>query len=202
MAGQPPSAPDAPPLVLGSSSPFRRALLERLGVPFTVAAPRVDETPRAGEAPRDYVARLAGDKARAVAARHPRALVIGSDQAAVHASGIVGKPVDHADALRQLLQASGNTVTLYTGLALLNAASRRLQCDVVPFTVHFRRFDRATAQRYLQREQPYDCAGSLRAEGLGISLLERFEGDDPNALIGLPLIRLVDMLHNEGIAIP
>jgi len=187
-------------LVLASSSPYRRELLERLRLPFEVDAPDIDESQRPGEAPREYVERLAVEKARAVAARQPGALVIGSDQAAVHDGAIVGKPADHDDAVDQLMHASGNTITLYTGLALVNADGG-VQSDVVPYTVHFRELDRAAVERYLEREQPYGCAGSVRAEGLGIALLRRFEGDDPNALIGLPLIRLVDMLHAEGIDI-
>jgi len=188
-------------IVLASTSPYRRMLFERLALPFEVDAPGVDESRRQKETPRAYVERLAVDKARAVAKRHPDALVIGSDQAAVHGREIVGKPADHDDAVRQLLHASGNTITLHTGLALVNSATGRVQSDVVPYTVHFRDIDRATIERYLDRERPYNCAGSLRAEGLGIALLRRFEGDDPNALIGLPLIRLVDMLLNEGITI-
>lgn len=188
-------------IVLASSSPYRRVLLERLQVPFQVDAPDVDESWRPGEPPQRYVERLAVDKARAVADRHTAALVIGSDQAAVHDGEIVGKPADHDDAVRQLLHASGNAITLHTGLALVDTATGRVQSDVVPYTVHFRDIDRDTIERYLEREQPYNCAGSLRAEGLGIALLRRFEGDDPNALIGLPLIRLADMLYNEGITI-
>lgn len=189
------------PLVLASSSPFRKALLERLNIPFEVVSPDIDESRHADETARCYVERLAVEKARAVAAQRPHALVIGSDQAAVHDGMIVGKPVDQEDAVRQLLRASGRTVTLHTGVALFNADSNRLQSDVVPYTVYFRNIDRATVERYLEKERPYGCAGSLRAEGLGIALLRKFEGDDPNALIGLPLIRLVDMLHNEGIVV-
>ncbi|MDZ7841278.1 MAG: nucleoside triphosphate pyrophosphatase [Gammaproteobacteria bacterium] len=190
------------PIILASSSPFRKALLERLQIPFDVEVPGIDESPRPGETPQAYVERLAVEKAHAVAARHPRALVIGSDQTAVHGDEIVGKPVDHDDAVRQLQHASGGTVTLYTALALVNTETGQIQSDVVPFTVHFRRFDRDTIERYLDREKPYGCAGSLRAEGLGIALLRKFEGDDPNALIGLPLIRLVDMLESEGVRVP
>jgi len=189
-------------LILASSSPYRRELLERLELPFEIDPPDIDESPLAGEAPETSVERLAVEKARAVAARHPGALVIGSDQAAVHDGVIVGKPADHDEAVRQLLSASGRRVTLYTGLALVHADSQRVQSDVVPYSVVFRTIDRASIERYLAREQPYACAGSLRAEGLGISLLQRFEGDDPNALIGLPLIRLVDMLAAEGITLP
>lgn len=188
-------------IILASSSPYRKALLERLRLPFEVEAPDIDESRRPGESPLAYVERLAVEKARVVADRRPGALVIGSDQAAVHDGGIVGKPKDHEDAVRQLLHASGNTITLYTGLALVNADTWRAQSDVVPFTVHFRVIDRDTIERYLRTEKPYNCAGSLRAEGLGIALLRKFEGDDPNALIGLPLIRLVDMLSHEGVMV-
>lgn len=189
-------------LILASSSPYRRELLERLGLPFEVDAPNIDESPIPGEDPETYVQRLAVDKARAVAERHPGSLVIGSDQAAVHDGEIVGKPADHEDAVQQLLSAAGRRVTLYTGLALVHTDAMRVQSDVVPYSVVFRDIDRPTIERYLAREQPYACAGSLRAEGLGITLLQRFEGDDPNALIGLPLIRLVDMLAVEGVALP
>lgn len=189
-------------LVLASSSPYRRQLLERLGLEFEVDVPGVDEAPVGGETPVAYVERLAVDKARAVAGRHPDSLVIGSDQAAVHDGRIIGKPASHEDAVRQLVSASGRRVTLYTGLALINSGSMRIQSDVVPYSVHFRALTLPVIERYLAREQPYACAGSLRAEGLGITLLERFEGDDPNALIGLPLIRLVDMLLAEGITLP
>lgn len=189
-------------IVLASSSPFRKALLERLEIPFDVDPPDIDESPRAGESAPAYVERLAVEKARAAADRHANALIIGSDQAAVHDGGIVGKPSDHQDAVNQLLHASGNAITLHTGLALLNTETRNVQSDVVPYTVHFRSIDLDIIERYLAREKPYGCAGSLRAEGLGISLLRKFEGDDPNALIGLPLIRLVDMLQNEGVLIP
>lgn len=189
-------------LVLASSSPYRKALLERLYMPFEIDAPGIDESRQPGEAPPRYVERLAVEKARAVAGRHPGSLVIGSDQVAVHDDAIVGKPLGHAEAIRQLLDASGRIVTLYTGLALINVETGRVQSDVVPYTVHFRPVDRGVIERYLEKEQPYGCAGSLRADGLGIALLSRFEGDDPNALIGLPLIRLVDMLAKEGVEIP
>jgi len=189
-------------LILASSSPYRRELLARLGLPFEVDAPGIDEASLPGEAPESYVERLAVAKAQAVAARHAGALVIGSDQAAVHDGTIIGKPAGHEDAVHQLLSASGRRVTLYTGLALVHSDSGRVQSDVVPYSVLFRTIDRPTIERYLAREQPYACAGSLRAEGLGITLLRRFEGGDPNALIGLPLIRLVDMLGVEGVGLP
>lgn len=188
-------------LVLASSSPSRKLLLERLRIPFDVTAPNVDESRQPGESAHQYVERLAVEKARTIADKAPHSLVIGSDQAAVHGKGIVGKPATHEEAVRQLLEASGQAITLFTGLALVNADTKRIQSDVLPYTVHFRTITRATIERYLEKEQPYGCAGSLRAEGLGIALLDKFEGDDPNTLIGLPLIRLVDMLQNEGIEI-
>ncbi len=188
-------------LILASSSPFRRELLARLMIPFEVVAPDVDETPRPGELPQALVERLAIAKAQAVAARHPRALVIGSDQVAVHNGEIVGKPLTHERAVAQLKTASGRTVTLYTGLALVNSASGRVQSEVVPYRVLFRPLTEAQIETYLRKEQPYHCAGSVKAEGLGVALLERFEGEDPATLIGLPLIRLIRMLEHEGLTV-
>ncbi|MGE5242418.1 MAG: Maf family protein [Bacteroidota bacterium] len=188
-------------LILASSSPFRRELLERLKIPFDVIAPEVDESPRSGEAPQKLVERLAIEKARKIAAQGPDALVIGSDQVAVYDGRIVGKPHTHDKAVQQLRSASGKAVTLYTGLALINAATQRIQCEVIPYRVVFRVLSDAQIESYLRKEQPYSCAGSVRSEGLGIALLEKFEGDDPNTLIGLPLIRLVRMLENEGVNI-
>lgn len=189
-------------LVLGSTSPFRQALLQRLGLPFTVDAPDVDESQQPGETPKALVLRLAEAKARAVARRHPTALIIGSDQVACIDDQILGKPGTRAKAAEQLRASVGRAVTFYTGLCLLNAASGRAQLACEPFRVHFRQLSEAQIGRYLDAEQPYNCAGSFKSEGLGISLFERMEGDDPNALIGLPLIRLVAMLENEGIAVP
>jgi 7-methyl-GTP pyrophosphatase len=188
-------------LILASSSPFRRELLARLNVPFEVMAPEIDETPRAGETPVALVERLAIEKARKIAARNPGTLVIGSDQVAVYDGAIVGKPHGHDKAVRQLRAASGKTVTLYTGLALVHADAGRVQCEVIPYRVTFRELTDAQIESYLRKEQPYSCAGSVRSEGLGIALLEKFEGDDPNTLIGLPLIRLVRMLEKEGVKI-
>jgi septum formation protein len=188
-------------IILASSSPYRRALLARLCLPFEALSPEVDETPRPGETPPVLVERLAIEKARKVANGHPDALVIGSDQAAVYNGSIVGKPQDHERAVAQLRMASGRAVTLYTGLALVNAATGALQSEVVPYRVTFRRLSDAQIENYLRKEQPYACAGSVKSEGLGIALLEKFDGDDPNALIGLPLIRLVRMLENEGVQI-
>lgn len=188
-------------LVLASSSPFRRELLERLRIPFEAIAPEIDETPLPGEAPDALVRRLAIAKARAIAGRRPDALVIGSDQVAVYDGRIVGKPHGHDKAVEQLRSASGKRVVLYTGLALVNARTGREQCEVIPFGVQFRELTDGQIESYLRKEQPYGCAGSVRSEGLGIALLERFEGDDPNALIGLPLIRLVRMLEDEDVQV-
>lgn len=188
-------------LVLASSSRFRRALLERLGVPFEAISPNVDETPNTGEAPAALAQRLALAKARAIAPHRPTALIVASDQVAVYGDAIVGKPRDHADAARQLRAASGRKVVLHTALVLLNAATGRVQSEVIPFGIQFRPLTDAQIENYLRKEQPYDCTGSVKSEGLGIALLERFEGEDPNALIGLPLIRLIRMLENEGVTI-
>ncbi len=168
-------------------------------IPFEVVSPDIDETPKNGETPRELVTRLSVEKARAVAASQPHALVIGSDQIAIHQGQIVGKPVDHAHAVAQLRTASGQSITLLTGLALIDSDSGRVQADVVPYTVKFKKLSQAQIDNYLRKEQPYQCSGSLRADGLGVALLERFDGTDPNALIGLPLIRLIDMLNAEGL---
>jgi len=188
-------------LILASSSSFRRELLARLTIPFEVVAPNIDETPKPGETPQALVERLAVEKARVVARDRRDALVIGSDQVAVHDGEIVGKPHTHDRAVAQLRKASGKSVTLYTGLALINAATGHTQCEVIPYRVVFRPLSDEQIERYLRKEQPYSCAGSVRSEGLGIALLERFEGDDPNTLIGLPLIRLVRMLEKEGVSV-
>ena len=189
-------------IVLGSPSPFRREILAKLGLPFETAAPEVDETALAGEQPEALVRRLAEAKARAVGNGHPRALIIGSDQVACVDGEILGKPEDHQQAIRQLTKTAGKTVTFYTGLCLLNTLDNRAQVTCEPFRVHFRALDTDQIARYLEKEQPYNCAGSFKSEGLGITLFSRLEGDDPNSLIGLPLIRLVEMLGNEGIALP
>jgi septum formation protein len=188
-------------LILASSSPYRRELLERLKIPFEVTAPEVDETPHPGETPEKLVERLAIEKAQKIAGKTRGVLVIGSDQVAVYNGNIVGKPHSHDKAVEQLREASGRTVTLYTGLALINADTQRIQREIIPYRVTFRRLTDDQIESYLRKEQPYSCAGSVKSEGLGIALLEKFEGDDPNTLIGLPLIRLVRMLENEGIKI-
>ena len=192
-----------PALLLASSSPYRRELLERLQLPFTWQSPSIDETRLEDESGIDLVKRLAEEKARALADRHPDHLIIGSDQVAVLGNGeILGKPHDLPRAQQQLRAASGSSVTFLTGLALLNSNTGQCQVDCVPFTVHFRPLSDERILRYLQREQPFDCAGSFKSEGLGISLFRSTEGKDATSLIGLPLIRLVDMLLNEGVEIP
>jgi len=187
-----------PPLVLASSSPFRRALLGRLGIPFATATPDVDETGRPGESPQELVVRLAEAKARAVAEDYPNALIIGSDQVAYLDGAVIGKPGGRTRAIDQLTRASARQVAFYIGLCLLNAANGRTQLCCEPFRVHFRPLPPARIEAYVDRERPFDCAGSFRSEGLGIALFERLEGDDPNALVGLPLIRLITMLEREG----
>lgn len=191
------------PLLLASSSPYRRALLERLHLPFDCHSPDIDESPLPGERAEQLVCRLASAKARALAADYPQHLIIGSDQAATLADGrILGKPHDFSRARDQLRAASGSRVIFHTGLCLYNSLSGQLQSACVPFTVHFRLLDDACIERYLLREQPYDCAGSFKSEGLGISLFRETSGSDASSLIGLPLIRLVDMLLAEGVQIP
>ncbi len=187
------------PLILASTSPFRRALLKRLGLPFTTAAPAVDESRRPNEPPQVMVLRLAEAKAVAVAAGHPEAIIIGSDQVACIDDQVLGKPGDREQAIAQLTLASGRTLVFQTGLCVLNAITGRTQALVEPFRVHFRRLTRARIEAYLDRERPYDCAGSFKSEGLGIALFARLEGEDPSTLIGLPLIRLITLLETEGL---
>lgn len=186
-------------IVLASTSPYRRALLERLGLPFTTIAPRVDETRLPGEAPDALVQRLAEAKARAAALGHPDALIIGSDQVACIDDQVLGKPGGRERAIEQLAQAAGRMVTFLTGLCLLDSASGEAQIGMEPFRVHFRTLTSEQVEGYVERERPFDCAGSFKSEGLGIALFERLEGDDPNALVGLPLIRLVSMLAAAGV---
>ncbi len=191
-----------PKLVLASSSPYRRELLTRLQIPFEAISPVVDETPLAHEAPQDNALRLAQMKARAVAEKFPDALIIGSDQVALLGTQQLGKPHTFENAKKQLVAASGQTLVFHTALCLYNTRTKNMQARVVPITIKFRTLSEDLIKRYLEKEQPYNCAGSAKFEGLGIALIERFEGEDPNALIGLPLIALVDMLHNEGIGVP
>ncbi|MCV4341851.1 Maf family protein [Pseudomonas capsici] len=191
-----------PSLLLASSSPYRRELLERLRLPFVCKSPDIDESHHPQESAIDLVQRLAREKAQALASDFQDHLIIGSDQVAVLGDRILGKPHTFERALEQLSAASGTTVTFLTGLALLNSRTGHCQIDYVPFSVHMRNLDRASIERYLHAEQPFDCAGSFKAEGLGVSLFRSTEGSDATSLIGLPLIRLVDMLINEGVSIP
>ncbi|HYQ37408.1 MAG TPA: nucleoside triphosphate pyrophosphatase [Pseudomonas sp.] len=191
------------PLVLASSSAYRRALLERLHLPFVCQAPHIDESALPGEAAEHLVRRLAEQKARALAEQYPRHLIIGSDQVATLADGrILGKPHDFTRARDQLRAASNSSVIFHTGLCLYNSQSDHAQIACIPFVVHFRPLDDARIERYLHREQPYDCAGSFKSEGLGVSLFRSTAGEDATSLVGLPLIRLVDMLLAEGVQIP
>ena len=186
-------------LILGSSSPYRKALLEKLGLPFECFSPEIDELAEPGEPPRQLVERLAIEKARETGKAYPEALIIGSDQVAVLDDKIIGKPASHEDAVNQLKEASGREVHLYTGLCLYNANTGYIQHSVEPYSVLFRDLNEAQIEHYLKKDQPYNCAGSLKSETLGIAMLRKLEGEDPNTLIGLPLIRLVDMLLEEGI---
>lgn len=182
-------------LVLGSSSPFRKALLEKLDLSFDCDSPDIDETPLKGESPKDMVERLAKLKAQAIAVRHPQSIIIASDQCATLDGKIIGKPGDHAAAVEQLTNASGRAVTFYTSLCVYNAGTNQFEECVEPFYVYFRELTAEQIESYLNKEQPYNCAGSFKSEGLGISLFERLEGNDPNTLIGLPLIQLIKMLE-------
>lgn len=186
-------------VVLGSTSPYRRELLARLRIPFSVSAPLVDETPLPGEAPRTLAMRLALAKARAVAALDPEAVVIGSDQVADLAGQPLGKPGEHARAVAQLRQMRGQTVVFQTAVAVLCLATGFEQVDLAQVRVVFRDLSDEDIEAYLQAEQPYDCAGSAKSEGLGIALLESIDNDDPTALIGLPLIRTARLLRQAGV---
>ncbi|TWG85476.1 septum formation protein [Cupriavidus gilardii J11] len=192
------NTPARPPLILASSSRYRRELLERLRIPFEVAVPDIDETPLPAEAPEQTALRLARGKADAIAARHPGALVIGSDQVATLDGVQVGKPGSHDKALAQLRWMRGRTVVFHSALCLLDSRSGEAQLRDVLTQATFRELDDAELETYLRLEQPYDVAGSAKSEGLGIALLERVESDDPTALIGLPLIALTTMLRRAG----
>ena len=188
-------------IVLASTSPFRRELLNRLKISFVVANPDVDETALKVETPEQTALRLSEAKARAVAAQYPDALVIGSDQVAFLGKQMFGKPGSHDNAVRQLRIMRGHTVNFFTGLCVLNAKTSVAHLRGVPTLVTFRDLSDEEIENYLQREKPYNCAGSAKSEGLGIALIDRMEGDDPNALIGLPLIALCDLLLQEGVRI-
>jgi len=189
------------PLILGSSSVYRRELLQRLRIPFETVSPEIDEAPLHGETPDATALRLAKAKASKIAVTYPDALIIGADQVAVLNGVQLGKPLNHANAFQQLRFMQGREVIFYTAISLLNSRSNHAQTRVIPFRIKFRQLSDQQIINYLNKEQPYHCAGSAKSEGLGIVLIERMTGDDPNALIGLPMIALVDMLTNEGIAV-
>ncbi len=199
FAQSPAAAPRA--LVLGSTSRYRRELLQRLRLPFEVAAPQVDETPRPGEAPADLARRLALAKAQAVARQFPHAVVIGSDQVADLDGASLGKPGTHARATLQLRRMRARTVVFQTALAVVCVETGFCQLELAPVKVKFRDLSDLEIEAYLQAEQPYDCAGSAKSEGLGIALLDAIESDDPTALVGLPLIRTCRMLRAAGVKV-
>ena len=188
-------------LILASSSEYRRQLLQKLLIPFNSISPNVDESALAGEKPQETALRLAQQKAKKIGNEYPHALVIGCDQVATLDGEQLGKPLNHNNATAQLQKMRGREVLFYSALCLYNAATGNMQAEVVPYLVKFRQLSDDQIESYLTKEQPYHCAGSAKSEGLGIALIERMLGEDPNALIGLPLIKLVTMLKNEGIEI-
>jgi septum formation protein len=188
-------------LVLGSTSRYRRELLSRLGIPFETAAPEVDETPMPGEAPEQLARRLALAKAHAVAEKYPHAVVIGSDQVADLDGEPIGKPGTHERAVAQLRRMSGRTVVFQTALAVVCRETHFEQLDLASVRVTFRSLADEEIEAYLRAEQPYDCAGSARSEGLGVALLEAIDNDDPTALVGLPLIRSCRMIRAAGVKV-
>jgi len=189
------------PIILASSSPFRKALLERLNLPFECHAPEIDESRQDGECAEAYVCRLAEQKAHAVSLKFPDAVVIGSDQCALLEDRILGKPGNHENALMQLRAAQGKSVIFHTGLCAMQASTGFSEIDDIQFQVKFRHLNDQQLNHYLEVEQPYQCAGSFKSEGFGVVLFDRMHGDDPAALIGLPLIRLVRMLEKAGITV-
>ncbi len=186
-------------LILASSSVYRRELLSHLQIPFTCISPDVDETPLVNELPQETALRLAQVKAKKVAAEYPSALIIGCDQVATLDNLQLGKPLNHANATQQLRKMRGREVIFHSALCLYNASTQSTQAEVIPYAVTFRNLTNDQIENYLIKEQPYHCAGSAKSEGLGIAIIEKMQGDDPNALIGLPLIALVTMLQNEDL---
>lgn len=186
-------------LILASSSEYRRELLQKLLIPFSSISPQVDETPLPDEKPQETALRLAQEKARKIGAQHPHALVIGCDQVATLDGVQLGKPLNYENATKQLQLMRGREVTFHSALCLYNTNTHHIQAEVVPYLIRFRKLTDAQIKNYLEKEQPYHCAGSAKSEGLGIALIERMIGEDPNALIGLPLIKLITMLKNEGV---
>ncbi|MES2500084.1 MAG: Maf family nucleotide pyrophosphatase [Pseudomonadota bacterium] len=188
-------------LILASSSIFRRELLQKLQLPFSCISPNVDEAVLENEKPHQTALRLAQDKARKIGSEYQHALIIGCDQVATLDGEQLGKPLNHTNATKQLKMMRGREVTFHSALCLFNAATGNMQAEVVPYLVRFRELSDAQIENYLAKEQPYHCAGSAKSEGLGVALIERMVGDDPNALIGLPLIKLITMLNNEGVSV-
>lgn len=186
-------------LILASSSPYRQELLARLRLSFEAISPEIDETPLADEQPQETALRLAQLKAKKIAQAHPSALIIGCDQVATLDGKQLGKPMTHDNAVKQLQYQRGRRVTFHSALCLYNAATNHMQAEVVPYDVEFRNITDAQIENYLRIEEPYNCAGSAKSEGLGIALIASMTGSDPNALIGLPLIRLISMLQNEQV---
>ena len=186
-------------LVLGSTSPFRKSILEKLNLNFECAKPNIDESPLANETPQALVERLAIEKAQAVSNEFSNALIIGSDQVAVCEGEILGKPHTFENGVKQLTKFSNKSVVFYTGLCVFDSSTSTAKSLVEPFTVHFNELSLSEIENYLKAEQPYNCAGSFKSEGLGICLFEKLEGDDPNTLIGLPLIKLVSLLKEHGL---
>lgn len=189
-------------IILASSSPYRKGLLERLQLEFTAEAPDIDEQTNQGESIDHFVARLAETKAQHVAGKHANAIVIGSDQALECDGKILGKPGNHEAAKQQLMAMSHKTLSFFTGLSVVNSSTGESDKDVIIYRVSFRELDEMEIEAYLRKEQPYNCAGSFMSEKLGVSLISKMQGDDPTALIGLPLIRLCEMLRNQGIRLP
>jgi len=194
-------SPQSLPLVLASTSPYRKDVLERLHLSYQTYAPQIDETSLPDESPARLVTRLAELKAHSAQSTYPKALIIGSDQIAVIGNTILGKPGTHEQAIKQLNEASGKQVDFLTGLCLLNTDTNHAQTDIVPFSVTFRQLTQTQIENYLNLDKPYNCSGSFKSEGLGIALLSKMAGNDPTAIIGLPLIRLVQMLESEGVSI-
>jgi septum formation protein len=189
------------PIILASSSAFRKALFERLNLPFECHSPEIDESRQTGECAEAYVCRLAEQKALAVSIKYPGAVIIGSDQCALLDGQILGKPGNHENALKQLKAAQGKSVIFHTGLCVMQASTGFSETDDIQFQVKFRHLNDQQLSHYLDVEQPYQCAGSFKSEGYGAVLFDNMQGDDPTALIGLPLIRLVNMLENVGISV-
>jgi septum formation protein len=188
-------------LILASSSSYRRELLQKLQIPFSCISPKLDESALPDEKPHQTALRLAQEKAKKVAQEHPHALIIGCDQVATLDGETLGKPINHKNATKQLQMMRGKEVTFHSAICLFNPETNHIQSDVVPYLVKFRNLTDDEIERYLVKDQPYQCAGSAKSEGLGIALIERMIGEDPNALIGLPLIKLVNMLSNENVSV-